>query len=427
MSYRSLLFVLGVAWALVSFQILVHQVSASPVTKMYVDPPSQSVSASFTVDVNVTDVVDLYGWEFRLNYSTSILTATSVTEGPFLQYGADRFLYLSDNDDFIYKMFVGDPSTSQGSWDCGTSRPYGVEYINGYIYYVDYSADMLYQKTLAGGAVASWDISGYSGDAYGLGWDGTYFLIADKGDDRIYFVNPSTPTSYVRYITYSAVTAVEGVTFDGTYIWVSDTGTDRVYKLNPTTGATLAYWPGGTSDLGFDPNGITWDGMSLWICTSGNIYQYSTTGTQLASFTDLSGESEGLGYAAIAPTSPRTTFYSVTELNDTIGRVWVTGSLTGHTAGVAGGGVIATINFDIDASGNTALDLHSTRLVGYDYANQVTTRITHVSYDGTVNATGVPEFPFGAAAEIGIAAAVIYLWWRRRRIKLRTSPLSPAS
>lgn len=41
--------------------------------------------------------------------------------------------------------------------------------------------------------------------------------------------------------------------------------------------------------------------------------------------------------------------------------------------------------------------------------------------DGHYNAPPVPEFPLGAAVEIGLIVAVAYIWWTRRR-KLREVP-----
>jgi len=216
---------------LISWQFMsIYSVSASPTAKMYVHPQDQTVSSSFSVDINVTDVADLYNWAFKLNYSTSIITATSITEGPFLKQDA-KMLWVSANDDYVYKVFEVDLSNDVISWDTGTSRPYGVEYVNGFIYYVDYGTDDLYNKTVAGGdgSPASWDLSGKA-DTYGLGWDGTYFLIADYGNDEIDFVSFSDPSTVVKSI--SVQDQVQGVTFDGTYYWTCSAKTDTVTKVD---------------------------------------------------------------------------------------------------------------------------------------------------------------------------------------------------
>jgi hypothetical protein len=59
-----------------------------------------SVKASrgqnFSIGVNVTGVSDLFAWEFKLNWTTTILNVVSVSEGSFLRSGGTTF--------FAYKM-----------------------------------------------------------------------------------------------------------------------------------------------------------------------------------------------------------------------------------------------------------------------------------------------------------------------------------
>jgi hypothetical protein len=55
-------------------------------TKLYVSPVIVSVGLgeTFTVDVKVANVLNLYTYQFRLSWEPSLLDVTSVTEGPFL-------------------------------------------------------------------------------------------------------------------------------------------------------------------------------------------------------------------------------------------------------------------------------------------------------------------------------------------------------
>lgn len=53
-------------------------------TRMYVDPsaivdPTKSVGSVFTVNVNVEDVISLYGWSFKLLFNPSIVQVTTIT------------------------------------------------------------------------------------------------------------------------------------------------------------------------------------------------------------------------------------------------------------------------------------------------------------------------------------------------------------
>lgn len=63
-------------------------VTASPVTSLGLYPSAFAgigyiPGTTFVVNVNVTDVNDLFGYEFKLAYDTSLLTATSSTPGAF--------------------------------------------------------------------------------------------------------------------------------------------------------------------------------------------------------------------------------------------------------------------------------------------------------------------------------------------------------
>ena len=54
--------------------------------EMFVSPSSIAVNVdqTFEVDINVSGVSDLYGWEFKLGWNSSLLEALNVTENSFL-------------------------------------------------------------------------------------------------------------------------------------------------------------------------------------------------------------------------------------------------------------------------------------------------------------------------------------------------------
>jgi hypothetical protein len=66
--------------------------------QVFVYPPSQTVDAIgniFTANVCVSDVFNLYAYEFKLYYNSTVLNGTSVTEGSFLkQSGQNPFFYV---------------------------------------------------------------------------------------------------------------------------------------------------------------------------------------------------------------------------------------------------------------------------------------------------------------------------------------------
>jgi adhesin HecA-like repeat protein len=69
---------------------VVH-VAAAPL--LSIEPPSQSVHAgqSFSLDVKITGVTDLFAFQFALAFTPGVLAATSITEGPFLARGGTTF------------------------------------------------------------------------------------------------------------------------------------------------------------------------------------------------------------------------------------------------------------------------------------------------------------------------------------------------
>jgi hypothetical protein len=56
-------------------------------TKFYVDPrriTGLDVGVTIEINITVSNVTDLYGWQFTLYYSNAVLNATEITEGPLL-------------------------------------------------------------------------------------------------------------------------------------------------------------------------------------------------------------------------------------------------------------------------------------------------------------------------------------------------------
>ncbi len=76
-----------IVFLIVSTIAVVSVSKASPgPTVISVEPPTSTakVGETFTVNITITDVTNLYFWEFHMNFSSTILNAIGVTEGPFL-------------------------------------------------------------------------------------------------------------------------------------------------------------------------------------------------------------------------------------------------------------------------------------------------------------------------------------------------------
>ena len=91
-------FILIIALSFPSFYFLKSEQANSYVTYVYVSPKEQvidSLNESFIVNVSICNVLDLYGYEFKLFYNSSILNGSQVIEGPFLSStGKDPFFWV---------------------------------------------------------------------------------------------------------------------------------------------------------------------------------------------------------------------------------------------------------------------------------------------------------------------------------------------
>ena len=61
-----------------------------------------NVGDTFKINITVSNVADLYGWQFKLTYLNDALNASSISEGPFLKKdGASTFFWLAEfTDDY---------------------------------------------------------------------------------------------------------------------------------------------------------------------------------------------------------------------------------------------------------------------------------------------------------------------------------------
>jgi len=66
---------------------------------LYVDPKTArgTVGQDFTININISNVVDLYGWQLKLRWNTTILGAVNATEGTFLRSGGNTYFHQMSN------------------------------------------------------------------------------------------------------------------------------------------------------------------------------------------------------------------------------------------------------------------------------------------------------------------------------------------
>lgn len=81
-----------------SLSAIVH----ASLTRVFLDPPSLTVEIvgdSFTVNVSISDVASLYGYDFNLYYSSIAMNGTQVFQGSFLESGGPTFFRVTNFTD----------------------------------------------------------------------------------------------------------------------------------------------------------------------------------------------------------------------------------------------------------------------------------------------------------------------------------------
>jgi hypothetical protein len=61
-------------------------------TTLYVDPQTtkSEVGQDFSINISISRVVDLSGWQIQLSWNKTILDVLNATEGPFLKSGGNN-------------------------------------------------------------------------------------------------------------------------------------------------------------------------------------------------------------------------------------------------------------------------------------------------------------------------------------------------
>jgi hypothetical protein len=83
--------------------IKIQPIKADPTTSVYIGLPSKTVALgdSFTVNVTVENVENLFAWQVALYYPSSVLNGTQVDEGPFLKVGGStNFMIVNFTDTY---------------------------------------------------------------------------------------------------------------------------------------------------------------------------------------------------------------------------------------------------------------------------------------------------------------------------------------
>ncbi len=112
----SLLAVLTLVVAFIIFYIN----TIRPTTELYTDPQtiSGTVGQDFAIDLRISNVANLYGWQLKLRWNTTILNLVNATEGAFLKSRGGTFFDLATNETdhvVLYCTLLGDLLGVNGS------------------------------------------------------------------------------------------------------------------------------------------------------------------------------------------------------------------------------------------------------------------------------------------------------------------------
>jgi hypothetical protein len=80
--------------------------TSSSTTTVYVDPQESigMIGQNFTINIRISNVVDLYGWELKLGWNATILDSVEVSEGSFLKSGGSTFFTYKTNNTLGYMI-----------------------------------------------------------------------------------------------------------------------------------------------------------------------------------------------------------------------------------------------------------------------------------------------------------------------------------
>jgi len=305
------------SYGIVSSPPVILQNGTAGSSMIYTNSTSAEVSVSGYgydfVDNNDFDVDNITDKGTHSNFTAQQYGPDSIND-TLAEENTERteYVWVSGDDNFVRKLNRSDLGGSEIlSWGTGTSYPYGCEHRiedgNEYIYVVDPGAgvDALIKFHANNGTeVTRWDISGYSGDAWGLAWNGSRWFISDKNDDLIYQVAPADPTVQERNFTYTGISIAAGLAWDGFYLWTVDFENHYAYQLD-VQGNIQTSWSTATNLT--QPTGIAYDTTSghLWIVSkpTDELYEYYINGTAINGWDLFPGSTpEGVAYASVEET-----------------------------------------------------------------------------------------------------------------------------
>lgn len=215
-----------------------------------------------------------------------------------------RNLYAGVNNGLVVK--VNSSFDNQSQWQLTGTSMTDITLNNSYLYMTSY-VDKIWRTALDGSGGTSSSTSAWSNTPYGIiTADGTYFWVADDGDDKIYLID----SSYAKVNEYGISTwntQVRGIATNSTshgfptYIWIAHNNNDKIVKLRIQYDTSAnRYYTAHEFDSGsnyacnnvtvtFTSNGQTID---LWFKDGSGSWVEKNTGITSGTNYDLSGSQQ---------------------------------------------------------------------------------------------------------------------------------------
>ncbi len=333
----------------------------NPNAKLSVVPLEQKARALgkvFTINVTVSDVIDLYGFEFKLRYNTTFLDALEVVEGPFLKSGGPTVVWQKDINEKtgVVWFAVSLNSSAHGVAGSGTVATIMFNVTYAPLCYENHSTGLDLYRTILGDYYARRILHAMK--------DGYYEFVPVIGD-----VNPDGMVDIYDALKLRA--AWGSMPEDTNWNPYADINCDG--EINILDAIILGTNWGGSAD---DPppafaTAILSVEPSVTYQAPGETFHLKIT---VANLVDFAGHEFILAYntSILTPTAyvaggAGFSFENCTvwkeEINDTQGYVWLAVSLPlGTVGGVSGNKTLARIDFLVDGIGTTFLNLTETKL-----------------------------------------------------------------
>jgi hypothetical protein len=131
---KTIIVILCLIIAAMLLAYLVFITMTSIPTTLCVDPQTtkSEVGQDFSINVSISGVVDLYGWQLQLSWNETILDVLNATEGPFLKSGGNNPYFAApkiyeNGSVLLYCSRVGNVLGVNGSGVLATIRFHVVE------------------------------------------------------------------------------------------------------------------------------------------------------------------------------------------------------------------------------------------------------------------------------------------------------------